>query len=306
MIFDIKEYAGTYLFKDGSNVGWRSKTFGTPLGSKAVGSIIKIKVNNVDTDFIVAQHGRPSSSYDASFDGGTILVAKNSISNPVGSSYGVNWWANATDNTYYYWGANLVVGYLSSYYQTIDANIRSNIKTVNLPCGYISPDHAGTTMLGGYQNMAHTVFIPSAKELGYSDQELLNAMLYGQTYYEAQVLGDGGATWAYFQTGAMLATYDNMWTRTPGYYFYAHTSTIIYRVAFVQESTQYSGNRLHAGPIYVASLTNTVGRFNPAFVLPQTLLVNDGKYIMVNADASDSDQINNADLAVDETERIEP
>ena len=39
------------------------------LSSKAVGSIVKIKVNGTLRDFIVVQQGKPSSIYDESCNG---------------------------------------------------------------------------------------------------------------------------------------------------------------------------------------------------------------------------------------------
>lgn len=47
----------------------------TNLGSKAVGSIVKLKVGGTLTDFIVVHQGRPSTSlYDASCDGTWLLM----------------------------------------------------------------------------------------------------------------------------------------------------------------------------------------------------------------------------------------
>ena len=44
------------------------------LGSKAVGSIVKIGVNGSMREFIVVHQGLPSSMYDASCDGVWVLM----------------------------------------------------------------------------------------------------------------------------------------------------------------------------------------------------------------------------------------
>ena len=48
------------------------------LGTKAVGSIVKIKVNGASKDFIIVQQGNPSTSvYDSSCDGTWLLMKDN-------------------------------------------------------------------------------------------------------------------------------------------------------------------------------------------------------------------------------------
>ena len=44
------------------------------LGSKAVGSIVKIKVDGVYRDWIVVHQGKPSSDYDESCNGTWLLM----------------------------------------------------------------------------------------------------------------------------------------------------------------------------------------------------------------------------------------
>jgi hypothetical protein len=41
----------------------------TTLGNKAVGSIVKLKINGASKNFIVIHKGRPSTAYDSSCDG---------------------------------------------------------------------------------------------------------------------------------------------------------------------------------------------------------------------------------------------
>lgn len=44
------------------------------LGAKAVGSIVKIKVNGAAKDFIIVHQGKPSSVYDDSCNGTWLLM----------------------------------------------------------------------------------------------------------------------------------------------------------------------------------------------------------------------------------------
>lgn len=44
------------------------------LGAKAVGSIVKIKVNGTAEDFIIVHQGLPGSAYDSSCDGTWVLM----------------------------------------------------------------------------------------------------------------------------------------------------------------------------------------------------------------------------------------
>ena len=47
---------------------------GSPIGSLAVGSIVKIKVNGSSRNFIVVHQGKPSSVYDDSCNGTWLLM----------------------------------------------------------------------------------------------------------------------------------------------------------------------------------------------------------------------------------------
>ena len=49
-------------------------TRGTQLGSLAVGSSVKIKVNGAAKDFIIVHQGLPSSDYDASCNGVWVVM----------------------------------------------------------------------------------------------------------------------------------------------------------------------------------------------------------------------------------------
>ena len=63
------------------------------LGSKAVGSIVKIEVKQEEREFIIVHQGKPSSLYDESCDGTWLLMK---------DIYKKASWDNGTVNDYAY------------------------------------------------------------------------------------------------------------------------------------------------------------------------------------------------------------
>ena len=89
------------------------------LGTKAVGSTVKLKVNGVAREFIVVHQGTPSSLYDASCNGTWLLMK---------DCYETRQWHSSDVNDY----ANSIVhSYLNStFLNLMDTNIRNQIKQV--------------------------------------------------------------------------------------------------------------------------------------------------------------------------------
>ena len=69
------------------------------LGTKAVGSIVKLKENGALVDYIVVHQGKPSSLYDASCDG-TWLLRKDILETRQWHSSNVNDYAASTIHAY--------------------------------------------------------------------------------------------------------------------------------------------------------------------------------------------------------------
>ena len=92
------------------------------LGTKAIGSTVKLKVNGTLRDFIVVHKGKPGSMYDASCDGVWLLMK---------DCYEAKRWHSSNVNDY----ANSEVhSYLNSAFLNLfDADIRAQIKQVKLP-----------------------------------------------------------------------------------------------------------------------------------------------------------------------------
>ena len=221
----------------------------TTLGSKAVGNIVKIKINGTLRDFIVVNQGKPSSLYDASCDG-TWLLMKDLYETRAWHSSNVNDYANSTIHSYLN----------STWYNLIDANIRNQIKQVKIP--YRPGSGTSMTVSSGANGLSAKVFLLSNIEMG------------GQTDWS--YMPHDGAKLAYFEYGTgssannkriayLNGTATNWWSRSPG----AGDSASAW-------CCYSSGNCGGTG-----YCTNTCG-IRPAFVLPSSLLVSDDGSVNTN------------------------
>ena len=83
------------------------------LGTKAVGSIVKIKVNGASKDFIVVQQGNPNTStYDSSCNGTWLLMKDIYTTSTFGNN---NSYKDSSIHTYLN----------GTFYNLIDSNIRA-------------------------------------------------------------------------------------------------------------------------------------------------------------------------------------
>lgn len=173
---------------------------GTPIGSMAIGSIVQFEVNSAITDFIVVQHGKPSSIYDDSFNNTTLVLSRYLYYK---GKYNASAW-----NEYDF---SLVDTYCrTTFYNLIEERIRVQIKTLKIP--YRPGNGTSSIISSGSDGLPRPVFIPSIPEVGLS----------GASYSV-----NDGAKFAYFLTGTgtdannrRITTYKNgttgnQWTRTP-------------------------------------------------------------------------------------------
>lgn len=92
------------------------------LGDKAVGSIVKLNISGVATDFIVVHQGLPSSKYDDSCNGTWLLMK---------DIYGTKAW-DSTNNDY---KNSDIHDYLNgTFLDLFDSNIKEAINQVQIPC----------------------------------------------------------------------------------------------------------------------------------------------------------------------------
>ena len=128
------------------------------LGTKAVGSIVKIKVNGAAKDFIIVQQGNPNTStYDSSC-AGTWLLMKD--------SYNYMKWNATCENNY---ASSDINSWLNgTFYNLIDADIRAVIKQVKIP--YHDSSYYGGTLHTGANGLNTKVFLLSGIEVGWTNR----------------------------------------------------------------------------------------------------------------------------------------
>ena len=122
------------------------------LGSKAVGSIVKLKVNGTATEFIVVHQGKPSSIYDESCNGTWLLMK---------DCYDSRAWHSSDVNKY---ESSDIHSYLNSTFLNLfENNIRDAIKQVKIP--YRKGGGDGGTTQQGANGLLCKIFLLSAPEV---------------------------------------------------------------------------------------------------------------------------------------------
>lgn len=155
------------------------------LSTKAVGSIVKIKVNGAAKDFIIVHQGLPSSAYDASCNG--VWVVMKDIYTT--STFGNN-------NSY---KDSSIHSYLNStFYNLIDSQIRAVIKQVKIP-------YTNSGVQSGANGLSTKVFLLSGTEVGFSGVSCMNTE---------------GAKLSYFDSASKRVAYNGSsaaiwWLRSP-------------------------------------------------------------------------------------------
>ena len=219
------------------------------LSSKAVGSIVKIKVNGTLRDFIVVQQGKPSSIYDESCNG-TWLLMKDLYESRQWHSSNVNDYANSTIHK---WLNN-------EFLNLIDANIRAQIRQAKIP--YRPGSGTSMSVNSGANGLSAKIFLLSNIEVG------------GQTDWS--YMPHDGARLAYFEYGTGTSANNkrlaylngsaaSWWLRSP----YTSGSDS----AWLVDSNGNSSNTYNC--------SNSYG-IRPALILPSTLLVSDDGSVNTN------------------------
>ena len=127
------------------------------LGTKAVGSIVKIKVNGASKDFIVVQQGNPNTStYDSSCNGTWLLMKDIYTTSKFGNN---NSYKDSSIHTYLN----------GTFYNLIDSNIRAAIKQVKIP--YQNGTGSGGSLATGSNGLSTKVFLLSGYEVGWTTSD---------------------------------------------------------------------------------------------------------------------------------------
>ena len=216
----------------------------TALSAKAVGSIIKLKVNNALKDFIVVHQGKPDTMYDDSCNGTWLLMK---------DLYESRAWHSSNDNDY----ANSTIhSYLNSTFLNLfESNIIDQIKQVKIP--YRPGSGTSTTCNTGASGLSAKIFLLSCEEVGLSPS-------YRPT--------NEGANLSYFtdnnsRIGNLNGSATSWWLRSPNCNS-SRGSTYAYSV--------YTN-----GDCYFSGCSSPCG-IRPALVLPSTLLVSDSGEVATN------------------------
>lgn len=213
------------------------------LGAKAVGSIVKIKVNGASKDFIVVQQGNPNTStYDSSCAGTWLLMKDIYTTSAFGNN---NSYKDSSIHTYLN----------GTFYNLIDSDIRAAIKQVKIP--YLNGTGGGDGSLAtGANGLSTKVFLLSGYEVGWTTSDDINFPKDGirLAYFGS---GSGGNSKRVAYNGSSA---DRWWLRSP------HTDNHGSVWAVNTEGSYDAGRwNYHSDGV------------RPALILPSTLFVsNDG------------------------------
>lgn len=219
------------------------------LGTKSVGSIVKLKENGAAVNYIVVHQGKPSSIYDSSCDG-TWLLRQDIAENRVWDDGNVNKLESSDIHSY------LNNTWINRY----DTDIRNAIKQVKIP--YRQNGGSGGTDRTGANGLSCKIFLLSGYEVGFTTSV--------NQYFPVD-----GAKLAYFLSGNDSAAQQKRvaklngsatgwWLRSP-YTYYAGSVWLVYS----------------SGGCNGWNASNSYG-VRPALVLPSTLLVSDDGSISTN------------------------
>ena len=218
------------------------------LGAKAVGSIVKIKVNGASKDFIVVQQGNPNTgTYDSSCAGTWLLMKDIYTTSTFGNN---NSYKDSSIHTYLN----------GTFYNLIDSDIRAAIKQVKIP--YLNGTGGGDGSLAtGANGLSTKVFLLSGYEVGLTTSDDRNFPKDGirLAYFGS---GSGGNSKRVAYNGSSTAVW---WLRSP------HTDNQG-SVWAVNTEGYYDAGRWNYHSCGV----------RPALILPSTLLVSDDGTVSTN------------------------
>ena len=221
------------------------------LGTKAVGSIVKIKVNGAAKDFIIVHQGLPSSAYDDSCTGTWLLMK---------DSYNYMKW-NATEENNY--ASSDINSWLNgTFYNLIDADIRAVIKQVKIP--YHGSSYYGGTLHTGANGLNTKVFLLSGIEVGWTNRT--------NEYFP-----NDGAKLSYFLAGT--GTNENK--KRVAYRNGSAQDWYLRSPRIINTSSNNVWKVADDGSYDYDNCVNS-NDIRPAFILPSTLVVSDDGTVSTN------------------------
>lgn len=239
------------------------------LSTKAVGSIVKIKVNGAAKDFIIVHQGLPSSAYDASCNG--VWVVMKDIYTT--STFGNN-------NSY---KDSSIHSYLNStFYNLIDSQIRAVIKQVKIP-------YTNSGVQSGANGLSTKVFLLSGTEVGFSGVSYMNTEGAKLSYFDSaskRVAYNGSSAAGWWLRSPYTSYSSSVWYVKSGgsYDNWYYGSTCGVRPAFVLPSSLVVSDdgtvSTNTAPAINASSTN-LGKQNAPFNFAYTVTDADGDTLTV-------------------------
>lgn len=218
------------------------------LGTKAVGSIVKIKVNGTSKDFIVVHQGKPSSVYDDSC-AGTWLLMQDIYESRQWDSSNTNDYANSTIHSYL---NGVFLGLFES-------NIRNAIKQVKIP--YRKGHGTSKTVTSGSNGLSAKIFLLSTTETSFSYSYMPRGEGAELAYFKGCADSDSDSKRVAYLNGSATS----WWLRSPG-------CNITSNRALAVGSAGTSGD---------TNCSSSRG-IRPALILPSSLLVSDDGSISTN------------------------
>ena len=217
------------------------------LGAKAVGSIVKIKVNGAAKDFIIVHQGKPSSVYDDSCNG-TWLLMKDIYENRQWHSSNTNDYANSTIHSYLN----------STFLNLFESNIKNAIKQVKLP--YRKGSGTSTTVTSGSNGLSAKIFLLSATETSFSFSSMPSGEGAELAYFKGCADNSSDSKRVAYLNGSAAS----WWLRSP---YCGSFNDALCVVSY--------------GDWRSSVCSNSYG-VRPALILPSTLLVSDDGTVSTN------------------------
>lgn len=210
------------------------------LGTKAVGSIVKLKVGGTAKEFLVGHQGKPSSMYDESCDGTWLLMK---------DSFEAIRWHSSDDNNL----ENSTIHSLlnSTFLNAFESNISDAIKQVKIP--YRKNGGSGGSDQSGANGLLCKIFLLSGYEIGFTTSD--------NSYFPVD-----GAKLSYFEAGTGMSANNKRIAKLNGSADYwclrspiTHSTSLVWFV-------NYNG-------VCEASKASSSSGIRPALILPQDMEV---------------------------------
>lgn len=210
------------------------------LGTKAVGSIVKLKVGGTAKEFLVGHQGKPSSMYDESCDG-TWLLMKDSFED-------IQWHSSDDNNL-----ENSTIHSLlnSTFLNAFESNIRDAIKQVKIP--YRKNGGSGGSDQSGANGLLCKIFLLSGYEIGFTTSD--------NSYFPVD-----GAKLSYFEAGTGTSANNKRIAKLNGSADYWYLRSPITINTSLVWFVNYNG-------VCEASKASSSSGIRPALILPQDMEV---------------------------------